>query len=203
LGSGCRLAVRPSRARSTSGSPDPSFAFRCIALRRRAEARAVRPHGRRTDPRGVTRTSRGSGGESSAGTGSALPAIRFGGVPVFLRPPQTANVSKRSASRSLAPPFRAHPEVRHRSAKTGSALLGFGPLQRMRSRRFGSRGHKAMPATFRPQRFARSRRLAPCDTVRACFIPVTLMGFRLQGFVLPGWAEPLSRPVALLPFRRP
>lgn len=43
----------------------------------------------------------------------------------------------------------------------------------------------ARPATVRPQRFARSRRFAPRNPLRACFIPVTLMGFRLQGLVLP------------------
>jgi hypothetical protein len=38
------------------------------------------------------------------------------------------------------------------------------------------------PPTFRPQRFSRSRRLAPPRTSRACFIPQPRMRFPLQGF---------------------
>jgi len=60
----------------------------------------------------------------------------------------------------------------------------------------------AGPATFRPQRFPRSRRLSPPETFRAYFIPVTLLGFDLQGFIPPEKQEPLSRPHALLPFDR-
>jgi hypothetical protein len=52
----------------------------------------------------------------------------------------------------------------------------------MKSRGFGVRG-LASPATFRPRRFSRPRRLAPRDPARAYFNPVTLLGFRLQGLV--------------------
>jgi len=52
-----------------------------------------------------------------------------------------------------------------------------------------------MPATFRPRRFARPRRLSPRDPFRVCFAPVTLLRFRLQGLLPPGKCEPLSRPV--------
>ena len=38
-------------------------------------------------------------------------------------------------------------------------------------------------STFHPQRFARSRRLAPPRTLRACFIAQPCPGFSLQGFV--------------------
>jgi hypothetical protein len=40
------------------------------------------------------------------------------------------------------------------------------------------------PGTFRPQGFAPSRRLAPRSDVRPCFMPVTSMGFTLQGVPL-------------------
>jgi hypothetical protein len=60
--------------------------------------------------------------------------------------------------------------------RTDSTLPGFQPLQRIQNRGFGHHG-LAEPATFRPQRFSRSRRLALRDTFRAYFIPVTLMGF--------------------------
>jgi hypothetical protein len=69
----------------------------------------------------------------------------------------------------------------------------------MKSRGFGVRG-LASPATFRPRRFSRPRRLAPRDPARACFIPVTLLGFRPQGLAPHREAVPLSRPRALLPF---
>jgi len=59
-----------------------------------------------------------------------------------------------------------------------------------------------MPATFRPRRFARPRRLTPRDPFRVYFTPVTLLGFRLQGLAPHGKCEPLSRPV-LSSFGRP
>jgi hypothetical protein len=37
------------------------------------------------------------------------------------------------------------------------------------------------PPTFRPQRFARSRRFAPPPALRACFIALPCPGFSLQG----------------------
>jgi hypothetical protein len=91
-------------------------------------------------------------------------------------------------------------------------LMSFTSLQRSRSRGFGhsylaaralpfrADHGPATPVTFRPQRFSRSRRLTPHNPVRACFIPVTLLGFRLQGFDPPRGAAPLSRPPAFLPF---
>jgi len=39
-----------------------------------------------------------------------------------------------------------------------------------------------LPVTLRPQGFSPSRRLAPAETCRACFIPVPLLGFSLRGF---------------------
>ena len=77
-----------------------------------ASARAAGcPATRRTGLHEVTRACRGSGRASSAGTGSALPAIRFGGVPVFLIPAASARpLDCAPASHSLARPFKARRE---------------------------------------------------------------------------------------------
>jgi len=56
------------------------------------------------------------------------------------------------------------------SYRTDPTLPGFHPLQRLRNRGSGPRG-LASPATFRPQRFARSRRLTPRDTFPGLFHP--------------------------------
>jgi hypothetical protein len=84
------------------------------------------------------------------------------------------------ASHNLARPLRAHTGGSTPVARTDSTLPDFHPLQRVQNRGFGPRG-LSLPATFRPQRFSRSRRLAPRDSFRACFIPVTLLGFEPSG----------------------
>jgi len=131
--------------------------------------------------------------------GSALPASRFGGVPVFPSEPRARD--RRLGPRLSQPraPRGRTPEERRRPCKADSTLPGHHPLQRMKSRGFGSRGLTS-PATVRPQRFSRSRRLAPRDPVRVCLNPVTLLGFRLQGVAPHRGAAPLSRPPALVPF---
>jgi len=99
-----------------------------------------------------------------------------------------ARSSRRLARLSRAftkdPPLsRTASPSRSRETRSGGqlTLLSFLPLQRLRSR--GSVAHgPTTPATVRPQRFARSRRFSPPETLRAYFIPVTLMGFDLQGF---------------------
>jgi hypothetical protein len=91
--------------------------------------------------------------------------------------------------------------------------MSFPPLQRMKSRGFGSQapyGARAKPYNLDagiphlpPSGLSVFHALAgfhPATPVRACFIPVTLLGFRLQGLVPPRGAAPLSRPPALLPF---
>jgi hypothetical protein len=81
--------------------------------------------------------------------------------------------------------------------------MGFPPLQRLRSRGFGSRtpcGARARPCDLDagvphlpPSGLSVSHALAgfhPATPFRACFIPVTLLGFRLQGLVPPGEPHP-------------
>jgi hypothetical protein len=62
------------------------------------------------------------------------------------------------------------------------ALMSFFPLQRTEQRGATCDGF-ASPTSLRPQVFSTSRRFAPPAAFRACFIPVTLMGFEpLRGF---------------------
>ena len=78
----------------------------------------------------------------------------------------------------------------------------------MRSRGFGSRapcGARARPCDLDagvphlppsgPSVFHALAGFHPATPVRACSIPVTLLGFRLQGLVPPRGAAPLSRPL--------
>jgi hypothetical protein len=83
-------------------------------------------------------TSRGPGARSSARTGWALP-----GVPFRRRPGFPARTVGRPPSRPAAPllasraPSGHTPEDRRRPRRPDGALLGFSPLQRMRSCGFG------------------------------------------------------------------
>lgn len=54
--------------------------------------------------------------------------------------------------------------------------------------------------TVRPQRFSRSRRLAPLLTLGVCFAPLPRPGFALQGFSPPPSRSGSSPQRALLPF---
>jgi len=173
-----RRMIEPSVVRIRSSPPDHT-PYRSGVPRRRAG----RSRERRTGPHGVARVLRGSGAESSAALvwrsrQAVSAAFRYS-----LPHRGSRTVAPDLASLNLARPFRA----RDRRAdvglsRTDSTLPGFQPLQRMQSRGFGPRG-LATPAIFRPQRFARSRRLTLRDAFRACFIPVALLGFSgLQGF---------------------
>jgi hypothetical protein len=127
--------------------------------------------------------------EGSAGTGSTLPASRFrrrSGIPSLTagREPSLATAPL-LASRPLqgTPKDRRRPspaaDLRRRRPRlldgTGFTLLGFAPLQRIRSRGFGPRG-LAMPATFRPRRFSRPRRFTPRNTCPGLFHPGNARG---------------------------
>ena len=64
-----------------------------------------------------------------------------------------------------------------------------------------SRG-RPRPASFRPRRFARPRRLAPLPALRVYFTPLPRPGFALQGFPLARSRTGSSPAVALLSFAR-
>jgi len=198
------------------GRPDPPFSRAPAFTESR---RTARSRERRTHPRGVARILRGLGAERSAlsvrRSRLAVSAATRSSLPH--REPET--VASDCASLDLARPFRARsPKDRRRSLSeplarrpfdplqlapetlrsprlasklTDSTLPGFPPLQRFQSRGSGPRGLTS-PATVRPQRFSRSRRLTPRDTFRPYFVPVTLLGFRLQG-VAPLRGPDLSR----------
>jgi len=59
--------------------------------------------------------------------------------------------------------------------------MEFLPLRRLSPSESTSRRF-ATPTTFRPQGFSPSRRVTPRSNVRPCFMPITPMGFALQGF---------------------
>jgi hypothetical protein len=61
--------------------------------------------------------------------------------------------------------------------------MEFLPLRRMSPSESTPR-RLATPTTFRPQGFSPSRRIPPRSDARPCFMPVTPMGFALQGFSL-------------------
>ncbi len=117
------------------------------------------------------------------------------------RGPQT--VARDLASLNLARPFRARgrrTDADH--SRPALALLGFSPLQRLRSHGFGPRG-PATPATFRPQRFSRSRRLTPRNPSPGLFHPGNALGVSPSGpCSTPGGRTSLEAP-ALLSFRSP
>jgi len=73
-------------------------------------------------------------------------------------------------------------------------LLGSGPLQRLRSRRSAPRGFTT-PATFRPQRFSRSRRFTPPGTFPGLFHPGNALGVWPSGIPSSRGSAPLSRPL--------
>jgi hypothetical protein len=73
---------------------------------------------------------------------------------------------------------------KNRKKPTRSAtLMEFLPLRRMSPSESTPR-RLATPTTFRPQGFSPSRRIPPRSDARPCFMPVTPMGFALQGFSL-------------------
>jgi hypothetical protein len=92
---------------------------------------------------------------------------------------------------ALALFFRVSPDLIAASRSRQPALMGFGPLQRHQSWRPGCLGF-ASPDIFRLQGFAPSCRFASSSTLRPCFVPLTLVGFSLQGF---SPSQSLARPL--------
>jgi hypothetical protein len=87
-----------------------------------------------------------------------------------------------------------------RSVRSGLPSLGFLLLIATSEPRVHLPTSFPRPPMFRPQRFSRSRRFAPLDTLRACFIPLPRPGFSLQGVSpLPSRADS-SPSRSLLPF---
>lgn len=78
-----------------------------------------------------------------------------------------------------------------------ATLLGFGPLQRIQQRKPGYLGF-ASPDTFRLQGFSPSCRLTSSAAFRPYFVPVTLLGFFLQGLFPSQSLQSLSRLVTFV-----
>jgi hypothetical protein len=87
-----------------------------------------------------------------------------------------------SSSPELYLPFRVHSCLSPARHKCRAPSLGSRPPFATLAREVHSPSGFPHPTTFRPQRFSRSRRLAPPRTLRACFIPLPRPGFALQGF---------------------
>jgi len=152
-----------------------------------------RPHGRRTVPRGVTRTSRGSSAESSAGTGSAQSRQAVSAATRYSLPHRgLPTVASNHASRSLARPFRAHrratpacaglhpPGLPSPTAHEESRIRLTCTLRRTsQALRPGRRC--PTPATVRPQRFSRSRRFPPRNPGPGLFHPGNAPGVPPSG----------------------
>jgi len=113
---------------------------------------------------------------------SRLGAHRFRSALAVFRPsPSPEAFASGSSSRALSfPPeslgFTAGP------AKPGT-FHGLPALIATSTNRVHARGHPK-PASFRPRRFARPRRLAPLSASRVYFTPLPRPGFALQGFPL-------------------
>ena len=83
-----------------------------------------------------------------------------------------------------------------------TALLGFAPLQRFRLWKPGPLGF-ASPDTVRLQGFAPSWRFTSSEAFRQSFMPVTLMGFSLQGLFPSRSLSSLSDARAFLALAKP
>jgi hypothetical protein len=108
----------------------------------------------------------------------STPFGRPGGIPV----PDTGRLietNRRSPPSSLLSPSESTDPDRHRTSRQ-QLSWGSGPLQRLRNWKPGYLG-VASPDTFRLQGFSPSCRFSSSRTFRPCFMPVTLMGFSLQG----------------------
>lgn len=165
--------------------------------------------GDRSGPHEVAPSFRVSGESSSAllvlRTRHAV--HRLPGIPTLSAPAAWSPLSQTAArsSRRLArlsraftkdpPPSRVAPPSRSPKKRSGGqlTLLSFHPLQRLRNRGSVGRG-PTTPATVRPQRFTRSRRLAPPETLPGLFHPGNAHGVRPSGLSSSQEARSLSEP---------
>jgi len=131
---------------------------------------------------------------------SRLGVCRFRSALAVFRPlPSPVAFTAGSSSRTLSfpPESLESPPAR----LTRAPPLGFPSLFATPTGGVHSRG-RPRPASFRPRRFARPRRLAPLPALRVYFTPLPRPGFALQGFPLARSRTGSSPAVALLPFAR-
>jgi len=110
------------------------------------------------------------------------------------------------ASFSFRVPSSSQP---HERSRVRAPPLGFASLMTTSTRGVHNSPGIPRPTMFRPQRFARSRRLTPPRALRACFIALPCPGFSLQGLLPPsephhlvGGRYPRAVGVARLPVTR-
>jgi hypothetical protein len=117
----------------------------------------------------------------------------------FQPPPSPAIFITGSSSRALSfpPEFLVRPPAQPNRAPS----MGFLALIATSTGGVHARGHPK-PASFRPRRFARPRRLAPLPALWVCFTPLPRPGFALQGFPLARSGTGSSPAPALLSFAR-
>ena len=137
--------------------------------------------------------------------GHRVPCSRLGvhrfrsALAVFHPSPSPAARTTGSSSRALPfPPESLEPPPARPSR---APPLGFRALIATSTDRVHARGRPS-PASFRPRRFARPRRLAPLPALRVYFAPLPRPGFALQGFPLARSRTGSSPAVALLSFAR-
>ena len=144
--------------------------------------RTGRPRGRRTDPHGVARASRGSGASDIHRAGLVDP-----GRPFRRRPGIPTRTADRHPSKPVTPLLASRAPPGHTTGGSTPASRPDGhppglpsPSAHEESR---VRYPRALPglATFRPRRFSRPRRLPPRNPVQAYFILVTPVGLSSSG----------------------
>jgi hypothetical protein len=164
-----RSTYRSSWVRGSEREPDPVV--------------AVLSPGRQLPLVELNRSSAPADFERYRPIGSAIPLRRRTGLEVFpfaIRASAVESASNAQAPTNLLSPSESD-RNRPPAAQPLTALLGFGPFQRLELQKPGYLGF-ASPDTFRLQGFSPSCRLTSSATVRPCFMPVTLLGFSFRAF---------------------
>jgi hypothetical protein len=128
------------------------------------------------------------------------PARRFRHDGALSGRPSPAPFGSGSFSRAFAPLRSSFACLPGHSFRSDTVLPGVSSLFAALSGGVHLCGISQFPATFRPQVFATSRRLAPPPASRACFIPQPRPGFSVQGFLPLRSVTISSTATASLPF---
>jgi hypothetical protein len=144
--------------------------------------RTARPRGRRTDPHGVARASRGSGASGIPASGSGDP-----GRPFRRRPGIPTRTADRHPSKPVTPLLASRAPPGHTTGGSTPVLRpdghppGLLPPSAHEELRVRYPRALPRPATFRPRRFSRPRRLPPRNPVQVYFALVTPVGLSSSG----------------------
>ena len=130
----------------------------------------------------------------------ASPARRFRRDGVLSGRPSPAPFEAGSFPRAFAPLRSVFACLPGPSLRSDTVLPGVSSLFAALSDGVHLCGISQSPATFRPQVFSTSRRLAPPPASRACFIPQPRPGFSVQGLLPLRSVTISSTATASLPF---